>query len=97
MRNEVQHAKISLALFVFQTEKKEDFSLTLFFDIEVNVLHLFTEIEKNDNNDCLYSKWSGQNLIPTFIFCRRKPFKLRFNGSDCVLFESHIFIHFSGI
>lgn len=40
----------------FKQKTKEDFSLTLFFDSEVNVLPLFTEMEKNDNNDCLYSK-----------------------------------------
>lgn len=40
----------------FKQKAKEDFSLTLFFDIEVNILPLFTVIEKNDNNDCLYSQ-----------------------------------------
>lgn len=52
----LQYAKIPLAMYVFQTESKRRLSLTLFFDIEVNILPLFTVIEKNDNNDCLYSQ-----------------------------------------
>ena len=42
-------------MYVLQLENKRKHFfnvLILFFDIEVNVLPLFTEIEKNDNNNC---------------------------------------------